>query len=437
MFSCVRIFKFHRGVLAKISFYRYYHYFLILKYWKWYDVTSVQCPPPSQSPSPDDENWVVKNYIENVIENRIENCIENNIKNQYFLEIVLRYLIQYSGYWVTWRTHCLHREHNILFLVQVIKAPWPLTLAVSWQSRLQWSQTHLFPADSVSKCSHSHRLLSIPAPSLLPFFLLIDFSRPLLRPHFSFSFGFHAPALSASSLLLFLLTSGAPGGRRSQAKTWRGTTAPPPGRTTCPPDCTRSCAEERTAPKSTPPPERRADPLFIPLSFSCFSFSFSEMQLTSPYLRVGEPVTVGLLINKRKKTADASSSVRGWTDTVGHCSLLHSAEKKASRTRKDLCLLPVSGQLRRLPFFLPPLLFFRSFAPPTLLPSVPYSPLTSALLTEGERRMSRTQKMHFFALTKRLNEKKTRHRDSNMYRCHRWTMADLRDTTVSHFGLLV
>lgn len=70
---------------------------------------------------------------------------------------------------------------------------------------------------------------------------------------------------------------------RFQARTWRGTTALPPGPTSCPLVCTRSCAEERRALKFAAPPERCFD--WTSDSFSPFSISAVNAGARSGCLR--------------------------------------------------------------------------------------------------------------------------------------------------------
>lgn len=166
----------------------------------------------------------------------------------------------------------------------------PLTFNLGGQSKLA---SFLPSVQTHSCCSGFLHLLCC--------FLFI-LLHPLLRPHFSFSSGFHSSCPVCLS-------------------------APPPPPAAPPPPPPR---RRDVAPRRRPGEERRLhlqallhvhwtaqDPaprrgrrqnlrrhlsglpplffFFFPLSFSCFS---SEMQLTSPYLlvRVGEPVIVGLLI---------------------------------------------------------------------------------------------------------------------------------------------
>lgn len=99
-----------------------------------------------------------------------------------------------------------------------------------------------------------------------------------------------------------------------QVKTWRGTMVLPPGPTTCPLDCTRSCAEERRVPKSVPPPERCA---------ACFNALLTlSHSLLHIYCMCGGASIVGLLI----KTGCIQLG-QGWMDMTGHCFLSVSREK--------------------------------------------------------------------------------------------------------------
>lgn len=76
-----------------------------------------------------------------------------------------------------------------------------------------------------------------------------------------------------------------------QVKTWRGTTALPPGPTSCLPACTRSCAEGRRVLNYAAPPERCFD--WTTDSFSHFSISAVNVGTWSGCLRAS---TAGLSI---------------------------------------------------------------------------------------------------------------------------------------------
>lgn len=172
----------------------------------------------------------------------------------------------------------------------------------------------------------------------------------------------------------------------------------PPGPTTCPLDCTRSCAEERRVPKSVPLPERCA---------ACFN-ALLTLSLTSPYLLYVWGSQYCRAINQNWMHP-ARSRVDGHDRTLFSFSL---QRKRHRGLKKDLCLLPVSRQLRCLPFFLPPfVLFFLLFVCILRWPQ-PY--------WEGICQINLKKKKAFSFLHP------NKHKDFNMYRSHRWTMADLR-----------
>lgn len=135
-------------------------------------------------------------------------------------------------------------------------------------------------------------------------------------------------------LLSLLLTSCA--GTRSQVKTWRGMTVLPPGPTTCPLACTRSCARVRRVPKFAAPPET---------SWAAILTSYSPTRVSIYAVNVG----VGVWIFESDycraiyQKLDASHSGQGWPGLEMKLSYFRSSQKRHWGLENDLftsCLEP-------------------------------------------------------------------------------------------------
>lgn len=180
-----------------------------------------------------------------------------------------------------------------------------------------------------------------------------------------------------------------------QVKTWRGTTALPPGPTSCLLVCTTSCAEERRALKYAAPPESRFD--WTTDSFSHFSISAVNAGAWSGCPRVS---TAGLFI---KTGCILFRPGREMT-----LSDLHRRTRKTpvyflSWANSDICLFPLH----------PCTSFFLSFSFSFL------SVFSDLCLTERVRVNSQdgctgsAEDEHFYTNT---------HEYLNVYRSRRWTV---------------